>query len=53
MKILFLTSSPGYGHTRAAQAIGQALAREYPNIETHFLDVTQLLDPQASAALQD
>ena len=53
MKILFLTSSPGYGHTRAAQAIDQALQREYPNVETRFLDVTELLDPQASAALQD
>ncbi len=53
MKVLFLTSSPGYGHTRAAEAIGAVLEREYPNIETHYLDVTQLLDPQASAALQD
>ena len=53
MKVLFLTSSPGYGHTRAAEAIGAVLQREYPNIETNYLDVTQLLDPQASAALQD
>lgn len=53
MKVLFLTSSPGYGHTRAAEAIGLALQHQYPNIETRFLDVTQLLDPQASAALQD
>lgn len=53
MKVLFLTSSPGYGHTRAAEAIGLALQRAYPDIETNFLDVTQLLDPQASAALQD
>ncbi len=53
MKVLFLTSSPGYGHTRAAEAIGAALQREYPDIETNYLDVTQLLDPQASAALQD
>lgn len=53
MKVLFLTSSPGYGHTRAAEAIGLALQRDYPDIETNYLDVTQLLDPQASAALQD
>ena len=53
MKVLFLTSSPGYGHTRAAEAIGAALQREYPYMETRYLDVTQLLDPQASAALQD
>lgn len=53
MKVLFLTSSPGYGHTRAAEAIGLALQQQYPHIETRFLDVTHLLDPQASAALQD
>ena len=53
MKILFLTSSPGYGHTRAAEAIGFALQCEYPHIETRYLDVTELLDPQASKALQD
>lgn len=53
MKVLFLTSSPGYGHTRAAEAIGLALQREYPDSEIHYLDVTRLLDPQASAALQD
>jgi UDP-N-acetylglucosamine:LPS N-acetylglucosamine transferase len=53
MKILFLTSSPGYGHTRAAEAIGVALHRDYPQVETRYLDVTELLDPQASAALQD
>lgn len=53
MKVLFLTSSPGYGHTRAAEAIGLTLQRKYPDIETKYLDVTQLLDPQASAALQD
>lgn len=53
MKVLFLTSSPGYGHTRAAEAIGLKLQEDYPHIETRFLDVTELLDPQASAALQD
>lgn len=53
MKVLFLTSSPGYGHTRAAEAISLALQEKYPQIETRFLDVTHLLDPQASAALQD
>lgn len=52
MKVLFLTSSPGYGHTHAAEAIGLALQREYPDVEINYLDVTQLLDPQASAALQ-
>lgn len=53
MKVLFLTSSPGYGHTRAAEAIGAAFQREHPDSEMHYLDVTRLLDPQASAALQD
>lgn len=53
MKVLFLTSSPGYGHTHAAEAVGLAFEREYPDSEIHYLDVTHLLDPQASAALQD
>src|SRR5690554_2821962 len=53
MKVLFLTSSPGYGHTRAAEAINVALHNRYPRIETQCLDITQLLDEQVSAALQD
>jgi len=53
MKCLFLTSSPGYGHTRAAQAIDMELRRQYPGVETAYLDITSLLDPQVSAAIQD
>lgn len=53
MKCLFLTSSPGYGHTRAAEAIDQELRRQYPGVDTAYLDITSLLDPQVSAAIQD
>jgi UDP-N-acetylglucosamine:LPS N-acetylglucosamine transferase len=53
MKCLFLTSSPGYGHTRAAEAIDLELRRQYPAVETAYLDITSLLDPQVSAAIQD
>ena len=53
MKILFLTSSPGYGHTRAAEAIDLALRNRYPDIETQCLDVTHLLDEDVSAAVKD
>lgn len=53
MKCLFLTSSPGYGHTRAAEAIDLALKGRYPNIETKYLNITSLIDEQVSAAIQD
>lgn len=53
MKCLFLTSSPGYGHTRAAEAIDAVLRCRYPGIETQYLNITSLLDPQVSAAIQD
>ncbi len=52
MKCLFLTSSPGYGHTRAAEAIDAALRCRYPDIETQYLDITSLIDPQVSEAIQ-
>ncbi|HWV14460.1 MAG TPA: glycosyltransferase [Cellvibrio sp.] len=53
MKVLFLTSSPGYGHTRAAEAIVMALRNHSPDIETDCLNVTHLIDEQVSAAVQD
>lgn len=53
MKCLFLTSSPGYGHTRAAEAIDMVLRCRYPGIETKYLDVTSLMDSQVSGAIQD
>lgn len=53
MKCLFLTSSPGYGHTRAAEAIDLALKSQYPHIETRYLNITSLIDEQVSAAIQD
>jgi UDP-N-acetylglucosamine:LPS N-acetylglucosamine transferase len=53
MKCLFLTSSPGYGHTRAAEAIDLSLQYQYPNIETKYLDITSLIDGQVSEVIQD
>jgi len=53
MKCLFLTSSPGYGHTRAGEAIDLALRSQYPQIETKYLDITSLIDERVSAAIQN
>lgn len=53
MKCLFLTSSPGYGHTRAAEAIEQVLQYSHPNIETKYLNITSLIDEKISEAIQD
>lgn len=53
MKCLFLTSSPGYGHTHAAEAIDMALQCRYPGIETEYLNITSLIDIQVSDAIQD
>lgn len=53
MKCLFLTSSPGYGHTRAAEAIDMVLQCRYPGIETDYLNITSLIDGQVSDAIQD
>src|SRR6187551_548580 len=53
MKCLFLTSSPGYGHTRAAEAIDLALRCKYPDIETKYLDITSLIDGQVSDAIKN
>lgn len=53
MKCLFLTSSPGYGHTRAAEAIDMVLQCRYPGIETEYLNITSLIDSQVSDAIQD
>jgi len=53
MKCLFLTSSPGYGHTRAAQAIDMVLKCRYPGIKTEYLNITSLIDSQVSDAVQD
>jgi processive 1,2-diacylglycerol beta-glucosyltransferase len=53
VKCLFLTSSPGYGHTRAAEAIDLALRSQYPEIETKYLNITSLIDEQVSTAIQD
>jgi len=53
MKCLFLTSSPGYGHTRAAEAIEQVLQYSHPEIEIKYLNITSLIDEKVSEAIQE
>lgn len=53
MKILFLTSSPGYGHTRAAEAIAAAVQKRNADVEVRYLDITHLINEQVSSVVQD
>jgi processive 1,2-diacylglycerol beta-glucosyltransferase len=53
VKYLFLTSSPGYGHIRAAEAIIASLEGRYPEVETQCLNITNLIDEQVSKAIQE
>lgn len=53
MKVLFLTSSPGYGHARAAEAIEAELRHRHPDMQAQHLDVWQIIDEHVRAAVQD
>jgi processive 1,2-diacylglycerol beta-glucosyltransferase len=53
MKVLFLTSKLGYGHTRAADAIEYALMEKVPNVETHHIDLWSLMDERVANAVKD
>lgn len=53
MKILFLTSSPGYGHTRAAEAIAAAVYRRNADADLRYLDITDLINEQVSSVVQE
>ena len=50
MKVLFLTSKLGYGHTRAADAIEYALMERVPNVQTHHIDLWSLMDERVANA---
>lgn len=52
MRVLFLTSNLGYGHTRAALAIEHEL-RQSRELEAQTLDLWSLMDEQAAAAGKD
>ncbi|HEX5056337.1 MAG TPA: glycosyltransferase [Gammaproteobacteria bacterium] len=53
MKVLFLTSKLGYGHTRAADAIEYALMEKVPNVETHHIDLWSLMDERVANSVKD
>lgn len=53
MKVLFLIFSPGKGHARCAEAISAALESRRDDVECDYLDLHDLTDPRASAAVKD
>lgn len=53
MKVMFLTSSPGYGHKRAAEAVEAALRQRFRSVQAHSLDLWDTIDPQVRAAGHD
>ena len=53
MKVLFLISSPGRGHSRCAEAIDIALRRQVGGIETETVDIHSIVDARVSAAIKD
>ncbi len=52
MRVLFLTSGLGNGHTRAAQAVGLALAGDDSSVRVHVLDLWELMDAKVADALK-
>jgi UDP-N-acetylglucosamine:LPS N-acetylglucosamine transferase len=53
MRALVLTSQLGNGHTRAAQAVETALARNHPQFSIRTLDLWSLMDSKVADALKD
>lgn len=53
MRVMFLTSSPGYGHMRAAEAVEAALRQRFHSVQGRYLDLWDLVDPQVRAAGKD
>lgn len=52
-RVLLLTSSLGFGHMRAAQAIEQALRRRHPKVTVTTLDFWSLMDHKVAWAIRD
>ena len=50
-KILFITAPIGAGHTRAAQAVQQALDKLYPDFETRLVNVFDFFNPFIGRAI--
>lgn len=53
MRVLYLTSNLGYGHTRAADAVDAALRQEVSDLESERLDLWSLMDRQVAASVKD
>lgn len=53
MRVMFLTSSPGYGHKRAAEAVEAALRQRFRTVQGRYLDLWDLVDAQVRAAGKD
>ncbi len=53
MRIAILTSTLGFGHLRAAQAVEQALREREPHATVELVDVWSLVDPTVAAAARE
>jgi UDP-N-acetylglucosamine:LPS N-acetylglucosamine transferase len=53
MRALVLTSQLGNGHTRAAEAVEQALVQRHPEARVQILDLWSLMDAKVADALKD
>ncbi|MCW8196656.1 glycosyltransferase [Proteobacteria bacterium 005FR1] len=52
LRVLFLTSKLGFGHTRAASAIENELATT-AELESEYLDLWSLMDEEVAASVKD
>lgn len=52
LRVLFLTSNLGFGHTRAAAAIENELAAGH-NLQAEYLDLWSLMDEEVSGSVKD
>lgn len=52
MRVMFLTSNLGFGHTRAAAAIESELSRRY-GLDAQYLDLWSLMDTEVAGAVKD
>ncbi len=52
MRAAILTSSLGYGHVKAAQAVEEALRELHPDCAVEYLDFWSLMDEQTAGAIK-
>lgn len=53
MRVQLLSSSLGFGHRRAAEAVAEALRDREPNVVIDHVDFWSLMDPQVAGAVKD